>query len=87
MTLAALSRLERKQIEAVCKMAFTKLGFRGYARFDVRLQKGIPYILETNANPNIYDSDEEQIPGIEFPDFVDAIVHSAIFHHKNGWKI
>ena len=84
---AELAKKERRTIERVCIDAFRKLGFRGYARFDIRLQGGVPYVLETNCNPNVYDSDEDQIPGIPFPDFVETIVRSAFYHYSHGWKI
>jgi D-alanine-D-alanine ligase len=86
-TMAQLSKKDKEHVEAVSREAFRKLGFRGYTRFDIRLREGIPYVLETNANPNIYDSDEDQIPGIPFPDFVKAIVDSALYHFNRGWKI
>jgi D-alanine-D-alanine ligase len=84
---AKLSKKQQQEIKRVCFDAFKKLGFRGYARFDLRLKNGTPFVLETNANPNIYDSDEDQIPGIDFPDFVEAIINSAIYHYNHGWKI
>jgi D-alanine-D-alanine ligase len=85
--MAELSKDERGTIEKICVQAFQKLGFRGYARFDIRLKEGTPYVLETNCNPNVYDSDEDQIPGIPFADFIYTIVQSALRHDKNGWKI
>lgn len=86
-TIAALSPNERRAVEAVSRQAFKKMGFRGYARMDIRLKDGIAYMLEANSNPNVYDSDDDQIPGIAFPDFAWEVVASALREYKNGWKI
>ena len=88
---ADLSREEQNIIESTCVKAFKKMGFRGYARFDVRLRDTIPYLLETNVNPSVYDSDEELkdindevIFGIKFSDYLMAIVESALWHYERG---
>lgn len=89
--LAKLTEEERQIVEKVSVKAFKKMGLRGYARFDIRLRDNIPYLLETNANPSVYDNDEELkdinaevIWGIKFPDYLEAIVQSALCHYKNG---
>ncbi|MFZ2199239.1 MAG: ATP-grasp domain-containing protein [Microgenomates group bacterium] len=81
---AQLSKGEQKTIEETSRAIFKKLGFGGYARFDVRLKDGVPYMLETNANPSVYDGDgslsdpnEEVIPGIKFRDYILKIVEAA----------
>lgn len=81
---AKLSEGDKQKVEETSKSIFLKLGFSGYARFDVRLKNGIPYMLETNANPSVYDGDgslsdptDEVIPGIRFCDYVNLIVKSA----------
>lgn len=82
---AQLEESEKHRIEEVSRDIFKTLGFGGYARFDVRLKDGIPYMLECNANPSVYDGDgtlsdpnEEVIPGIKFRDYIGKIVESAI---------
>jgi D-alanine-D-alanine ligase len=91
---AALSDTEFKLIEDVCVNVFKQMGLRGYARFDLRLRDGIPYILETNANPSVYDAtdeigdiDDEVISGIKFPDYLQNIVNTAIYHYGKGWSV
>lgn len=91
---AVLTKEEYDRLESNCLAAFKKLGFWGYARFDVRLRDGIPYILETNANPSVYDATEEiedieieVIEGIKFPDYLDGIVKSAIWHYEHGEQV
>lgn len=88
---AVLSRQEFETIEALCKKVFRDMGLRGYARFDLRLRDGVPYILETNANPSVYDATEESgdineeiITGIQFPDYLKKIVDSAFYQFNNG---
>jgi D-alanine-D-alanine ligase len=92
--LAKLSKEEKEKIETICINTFKQLGLRGYARFDIRYRDGVPYILETNANPSVYDaSDEldevesEVIWGIRFPDYVKAIVEAAKWSYERGEKI
>lgn len=84
---AKQSAEEKRQIEELCKRTFRALGLRGYARFDLRYRDGVPYILETNANPSVYDGEEnlddvesEVIWGIKFPDYLMAIVESAKYY-------
>lgn len=81
---ATLTESEKNLIEKVCCDTFEKMGFGGYARFDVRLRGGVPYLLETNANPSVYDAEgeledpnDEVIPGIRFCDYLEAIVVAA----------
>lgn len=87
---AKLTKEEQKIVENTCIKAFRKMRFRGYARFDVRLQQKTPYILETNANPSVYDGDgdltdpnEEVIPGIKFGEYIEKIVESAKYHYSH----
>ncbi len=92
--IAKLSREEQETVESMCKRAFSKMKLWGYSRFDVRFRNGTPYILETNANPSVYDSDDESqdiggevIWGIKFPDYLDSIVKSAIWHFERGDRV
>lgn len=50
---APLSPAERARVAAVATRAYRTLGMRGFARVDMRLRDGIPYVLEVNANPDL----------------------------------
>jgi hypothetical protein len=48
------------------------------------LRGGVPYILEANANPSVYDSPEETVDmseeflsGITYPQYLKKIVEAA----------
>lgn len=89
--LAQLTSVERHAVEKVCIHTFRSLRFYGYARFDVRIRDGVPYILEANANPAVYDGEgeltdphTEVIWGISFADYIKTIVDSAVYHHRRG---
>jgi len=93
-TVADLTKEEKRIVESTCIKVFKNMGFRSYARFDVRLRDNIPYLLETNVNPSVYDSDEELkdindevIFGIKFPDYLMAIVESAVYHYERGSSV
>lgn len=92
--LAKLTAEERQTVESMCKTAFSKMRLWGYSRFDVRFKNKIPYILETNANPSVYDTDNESqdisgevIWGIKFPDYLEGIVKSSIWHFERGQRV
>jgi D-alanine-D-alanine ligase len=87
---AKISDKEQEQIEKVSLEVFKRVGFWGYARFDVRMKNGQVYILEANANPSVYDGDEnsdingEIIFGIKFSEYLDLIVKAAIQRRQMG---
>lgn len=83
-----LARLTNDLTHELMRMshdAFVKLGFRDYARFDIRCDgAGRPYFLELNSNPGLGDDDEYgmtlsyKAAGMTFADFVWEIVSSAL---------
>ena len=50
---ARLTTKERKTIEEISLQCWQHLHLSGYARIDMRLRDGIPFILEVNANPDL----------------------------------
>lgn len=91
---AQLTDKERERIEEMGIRTFKELGFYGYARLDVRMRDGMPYVLEANANPSVYDDEteiddpeKEIIWGISFADYIKAIVDAALYHFGRGDRI
>lgn len=91
---AKLTKEEKKAVERESMKAFKYFGLRGYARFDVRLKDGVPYILETNANSSVYDGEDdlqdpndEVIFGIKFIDYVKGILDSALYHYRRRNRV
>ncbi len=72
------------KITSVAKKTFKELGFRDYARLDIRSVGDAIYILEANSNPGLSDSDEYgmtvsyKAAGMTFADFVWKIVESSL---------
>lgn len=71
---------------------FTRMGFRGYARFDIRVRDGHVYILEANANPNLYDPDEDDhelsytAAGMTFAQYLWCIIEAGVDHYEQDHK-
>lgn len=72
------------KIVSVARRTFKELGFRDYARLDIRESGGDIFILEANSNPGLSDSDEYgmtvsyKAAGMTFADFVWKIVQSSL---------
>ena len=58
-----------------------KFGLRDYSRADIRLKKGIPYILEVNPNPGLTEDcfiyHSAKAAGIEYHELIGKIVQYA----------
>ncbi|MBN1540361.1 MAG: GNAT family N-acetyltransferase [Candidatus Thermoplasmatota archaeon] len=77
-----LSREEFKAVADASKTAFRVLGCRDYARVDIRLRDGIPYILEVNPNPGINTDSgfcrSAGKAGMDFPEMIMRILGLAM---------
>lgn len=92
-SLAHLSPALFSSFETMSQSTFRALGFRDYARLDVRLKGATPMILEANSNPGLGDSDaygmtlSYRADGMTFADFIWEIVGSARRRqHSNARK-
>ncbi len=82
--LARLTPEFARALTTMSKTAFVALGFRDYARFDIRCdKKEHPYFLELNSNPGLGDDPEYgmtvsyRAAGLTFADFIWEIVLSS----------
>jgi D-alanine-D-alanine ligase-like ATP-grasp enzyme len=72
-------------IESIMKTAFIRFGMKGYSKFDARVSKGIPYIIDVNPNPAFGPPENdspfakmaESLYGIRFPTLLSTIVSAA----------
>jgi D-alanine-D-alanine ligase len=75
-------------VKATALKAYSLMGCRDYARVDIRLtQKGIPYVLEVNPNPDISKDGgffrSARNAGLTYPALMHEIVRVA-FERSNG---
>ena len=73
--------LERK-IKDIALKAYRVMGCRDYARVDVRLKNGTPYVLEVNPNPDMTDdagfARSTRAYGLSFEDAIGNIIEYAL---------
>lgn len=82
------------RLEHLTIRVFRALGYRDYARCDIRLRGDDIFFLEVNSNPGLGDEDEYGMTvsyravGMTFADFVCRIVESALrrYHSTDRFK-
>ena len=50
---AVVSNEVENRIKDAAKLAFLKTGCFGYARIDIRVEEGFPFVVDVNANPDM----------------------------------
>lgn len=78
---ASLTAKQDILVRDVALRAFKLLECRDYARVDIRLREGVPYILEVNANPDISPdaglARTAKVAGMRYPDLIGRILGLA----------
>jgi len=86
---APLAPRTRKRIEEISLQTYRTLDCRDYARVDIRLSpRGIPYVLEINANPDI-SLDAGMVrsaasAGYSYDAFISKIVQVALARNRDS---
>jgi D-alanine-D-alanine ligase len=79
---AKLTEAEAAAVRTAALAAYNVMGCRDYARIDIRLRDGIPFILEVNANPDI--SPEAGLArsaiafGLDYPGLIGHILDTTL---------
>ncbi len=80
----------REKVETTALSAYKVVHCRDYARVDIRLRNGIPYVLEVNPNPDISPETgfarSTRVAGIPFEEFVKKIVSFALERNRERRK-
>jgi D-alanine-D-alanine ligase len=80
---ARLKEETKNKIEKTAVKAYRALGMRDYARVDIRLRDGIPYVLEINSLPGLMKGHSDitkmaEAAGIGYKGLIMKIVKNAI---------
>jgi D-alanine-D-alanine ligase len=72
----------REEIETLAREAFTVLGLRDYARFDIRLTRdGTPFFLEANVTPSLEVGEAFALSakwsGLDYPALIERLISAA----------
>ena len=84
---AELDQKATKNIEQVCKRAYSLLQLRDYGRIDLRLtEDGKIVIIEVNPNPDVAFGEDlsssAERAGIGYDAFIEHIIHDAVGRYK-----
>jgi D-alanine-D-alanine ligase len=84
---ADLTPAEAETVRAAAEGAFRAIGLRDFGRVDIRLQDGIPYIIDINELPDLAPDagfwNSARAAGMTYPQMIDKIVKHAL--RREGW--
>ncbi|MBU1537489.1 ATP-grasp domain-containing protein, partial [Myxococcota bacterium] len=83
---APLEPHEEAVLHKVAKRAYDLCGLQDYGRVDIRMEDGVPFVLEVNANPDISPeaglARSARIAGIPYDQLIRRIVEYALSRRK-----
>lgn len=84
---ADLTPAEEQAVHAAAEGAFRTIGLRDFGRVDIRLQDGIPYIIDINELPDLAPDagfwNSARAAGMTYPQMIDKIIKHAL--QREGW--
>lgn len=79
---ARISQAETRLLQDLAVRAYRALGCRGFARIDMFLCKGSPFVSEVNTIPGLTSGSlfpkEARAAGMEFPELLDRLIQLAL---------
>jgi D-alanine-D-alanine ligase len=82
---APLTEDELRDVENVCKAAYIAAGCRDYARIDMRIKDGVPYVIDINPNadisPDTSTISAAELAGFTYGEFAGRIISLATRRH------
>jgi D-alanine-D-alanine ligase len=84
---ADLTPAEAQAVHAAAEGAFHAIGLRDFGRVDIRLQDGIPYVIDINELPDLAPDagfwNSARAAGMTYPQMIDKIIRHAL--RREGW--
>ena len=89
---ARLDEITQKKIEEAAIKAYKVLDLKDYARVDIRLKDGVPYVLDVNSLPGLMRGHSDitkmaDASGLGYKGLIFSIVENAIRRHRLDEKL
>ncbi|MGB8646777.1 MAG: ATP-grasp domain-containing protein [Anaerolineae bacterium] len=83
---ARINESLREKISEVAVHAYQTMGLRDYGRVDIRVQNGVPYVLEVNPNadlsPDAGIARSARVAGMAYAELADEIIRLAAHRYR-----